>query len=311
MKLTINDFDGYSEDCTTIKKIKSWIEEKGGTFDMAEMLLVFDKAHYNLKSEIVRYINSEHLQKYLEEFILGENQSNKFWKDILESKEIIDFKAKEFGSMLNAEQLIDRKKQLEAFYKSKLYWLEKEIEKYKDFKDFNELLQQNVELKNGYNYKDGTVLQVLNYFFNQSFQPQSYAITNTVMRSVLYNLCMVAKFDENDFLELMKNFNFSYWGAGSIESFYTTMINSGNNSAWKSFEKALDRYPFIIKNKRMHEGIKFKVAEDNKWVYYRCTGWNEDKKIKFVVENEKKQKRFSFDNKEFKAFFKDKKVIEL
>jgi hypothetical protein len=119
---------------------------------------------------------------------------------------------------------------------------------------------------------------------------------------------MVANFDENDFLELMKNFNFSYWGAGSIESFYTTMISSGNNSAWKSFEKALDRIPFIIKYKRMYEGIKFRVAEDNKWVYYRCTGWKEDKKIKFVVENEKKQKWFSFDNKEFKAFFKDKKI---
>jgi hypothetical protein len=86
MKLTINDFDGYSEDCTTIKNIKYWIEEKGGTFDMAEMLLVFDKSHYDLKSEIVRYINSEHLQKYLEEFVLGKSQSNKFWKNILNSK---------------------------------------------------------------------------------------------------------------------------------------------------------------------------------------------------------------------------------
>ena len=58
----------------------------------------------------------------------------------------------------------------------------------------------------------------------------------------------------------------------------------------------------------MYLFLTFRVAEDNKWISYRCTGWNNVKKIKFVIDKEEKQKRFAFDNKEFKAFFKGKKI---
>lgn len=307
MILTINDFDGYNKDCSTIKKIKSWIEDKGGSFDMKEMLSVFEKEHYSFKSEVIRYINAQHLNQYLQEFIL-EDEPFQFWHKIVELKKDIEEKSKRFGSILQANELIKKEEELEREYKNKNYSLDKEIEKYKDFNNMEELLKLNQELKNGHNYKEGTVLQVLNYFFTQSFQPQPYLTTNHIMQSVLYNLCTVAKFDEDDFSELMKKFNFGYWGSNSIESFYGTMIVSGNNSAWKSFEKALERTPFILKSRRMYEGITFRVAEDNKWISYRCTGWNDIKKIKFVIDKEEKQKRFAFDNKEFKAFFKDKKI---
>lgn len=220
----------------------------------------------------------------------------------------LDSAYKRFEGVENIDDLLNHKQKLDFDYQIKHRELDKEIEKYKDFSNFEELLELNQNLKNGWGYKQGTVIQVLNYFFSQSFQPQSYTTTNSVMQSVLYNLCAVAKFDEDDFTEVRKNFNFGYWGSNHIESFYATAIRSGNSSAWKSIEKALNRTPFILKSKRMYEGVTFQVAEDNKWVKYRCTGWNDSNKIKFIVENPDGQKRLSFNNKEFKTYFKNKQI---
>jgi hypothetical protein len=307
MILTISDFDGYDKDCPTIKKIKSWIEGKGGSFDMQEMLSIFEKDHYSFKSEVIRYINSQHLNQYLQKFIL-QDEPFQFWHEILRFKKNIEERSEKFGSILDANELLKKEERLESDYERKNRLLDQQIEKYKDFNNMEELLELNQKLKKGYDYRKGTVVQVLNYFFSQSFHSQSYVTTNDVMQSVLHNLCGVATFDEDDFLEIIKNFNFEYWGSRYLESFYATMIVAGNNSAWKSFEKAIGRTPFILKNKRMYEGIAFRVVENNKWIYYRCTGWNADKKLKLVTDKDEKQKRFSFENKEFKAFFKDKKI---
>ena len=307
MKLTINDFEGYDNSCETIKKIKLWIENKGGSFDMKELISEFEKEHYSFKTEVIRYIKPDYLKEYLDEFFVDSSNKN-LWLELVYIKKTIERKAQEFGGVLLTEELLKKKYELEREYENKNFYLNKEIEKYKGFNNMEELLELNQKLKTGYNYKEGTVLQVLNYFFNQSFQFQSYQTTNSVMQSVLYNLCQVAVFDEDDFSELMRDFNFGLWGGNLIESFYRSMVLSNNNSAWKSFEKALSRTPFLLKNKRMYEGMTFRLAENNKWIYYRCTGWNNDKKIKFVTDKTEKQNRFSFDNKEFRAFFKDKKI---
>jgi hypothetical protein len=306
MELTINDFEGYNNDCSDIKKIKSWIEEKGGTFLASELLDAFSKGFYRFDEKVVQHLKPNLIKQFVVDVLKIDVES--LIIGLQNKSERLDVLYKRFEGVDNIEELLSYKQKLESEYKSKHYWLDKEIEKYKGFKNFDDLLDQNLNLKSGYNYKEGTVLQVLNYFFTQSFQPQSYLTTNQVMYSVLHNLCTVAKFEEEDFTELKKKFNFGYWGGNAIESFYRTMIISSNNSAWKSFEKALERTPFILKNRRMYEGIEFRVAENNKWTYYRCTGWNDNKKIKFVIDKEEKQRRFAFDNKEFKAFFKDKKI---
>ena len=68
MKLTINDFEGYDNSCETIKKIKLWIENKGGSFDMKELISEFEKEHYSFKTEVIRYIKPDYLKEYLDEF---------------------------------------------------------------------------------------------------------------------------------------------------------------------------------------------------------------------------------------------------
>ena len=146
--------------------------------------------------------------------------------------------------------------------------------------------------------------------FEQSFQSESYLTTNSVMQRTMEILLEVARFEEDEFSEIMKRFKFGYWGLNSIEHYYRTAINSQNNTAWKSIEKAIDRKPFILKGKRMHYGKTIEIAVDGKWVTFRCTGWNDTKKIKFVTETEK-QKRYSFDLKEFKEFFKDQEFRNL
>jgi arsenate reductase-like glutaredoxin family protein len=306
MKLTINDFKGYNNDCSTIKKIKVWIEEKGGEFTATELIDTFRGEHYDFEREVIKYLKSNLIKTYINdvlkidvEMVLVELEQ-KSWD--------LECKYKRFEGVDNIEELLSYKQKLESEYQSKYRELAKEIEKYKGFENFDDLLQQNQNLKNGWNYKQGTVIQVLNYFFKQSFQSQSYLTTNSLMYNTLNSLCSVAFFNEDDFSEIIKNFNFSYWGGNHIERFYATAIVSDNNSAWKSIEKLLNRTPFILKNKRMYEGITFNVIQDDKRVKYRCTGWNDAGKIKFVTENTDNQKRMSFDNKEFKAYFKTIKI---
>lgn len=301
MKLTAKDFEGYNENCQLVKKIKIWIQEQGGSFEIKDLIDEFEEDYKQLKQDIILYIKSEHLDHFLNEFIFKGDRF--FIKELLYTKRKIEEKVEKFGSVKTVEELLEKERQL--YFKEKS--LNKEIEKYQGFSNFQELLQLNQELKKGYNYKKGTVLQVLNYFYEQSID-KSYITINHVMDSVLRELCAVASFEENDFTEIIGRFKFSFWGFRSLEYYYRIMIENRNNSAWKSFEKAINRSPFILKNKRMFEGIQIEVKEENKRTLYRCTGFNEKNKIKFVIDEKDKQKRFSFDNKEFKSFFKDKKV---
>lgn len=306
MQLTINDFEGYNNDCEDIQKIKSWIDTKGGFFTAEELLEAFSKRHYEFEKSVLRHLKPHLTKQFVTDVLKWDIKE--FFFELQEKLKRLDASYKKFEGVENIDELLSYKAKIEFEYQSKHKTLDREIEKYKDFKNFNELLELNQNLKNGWGYKQGTVIQVLNYFFEQSFQTQSYLTTNNVMQSVLYDLCKVAKFDEDDFIELRKKFNFDYWGHNQIECFYACSISYNNNSAWKSIEKSLDRNPFILKNRRMYEGVRIRVAEDNKWVDYRCTGWNDAKKIKFVIDNENSQKRLSFDNKEFKSYFKDKKI---
>lgn len=305
MNLTINDFEGYNNDCSVILKIKSWIENKGGNFTAYELLETFSKKHYEFEKQVVKYLKPHLIKQFVTDVLKKDIEF--LFLDLEDKSKILENNYKRFKGVENIEELLSYKQKLESEYQSKHYILDKELEKYKDFKNFQELLEQNQNLKTGWNYKQGTVIQVLNYFFHQSFQSQSYITTNSLMQNVLYNLLSVADFKEDDFSEIMKNFNFRYWGGNSIEGFYASSIINGNNSAWKSIEKALNRTPFILKNKRVYERFSFIVIEDNKQIKYRCTGWNDAKKIKFITETDS-QKRYSFDNKEFKAFFKDKTI---
>lgn len=314
MKLKIEDFTGYPETCSTVKAMKLHVSAlPGQQFDPIEFMKTFYNV-YDLGNQMFKYLNDEKKQEFIK-YISMEIEKPQFVFGLIKSREEMLEKAKRFGSLEDAEKFNERVEKLERNYQEKLGAVERYkkemILKYADFKDFEELVELKESLKNNYDMAQGTVLQVMNYFWGKCSN-ESYLTKNEVMRSVFYNLICVGSFDIDDFKKVSENFLMSYWG-GNYEHFYSYAIRSNNSSAWKSFEKWFDREPFILKSKRMYEGIKFKYPceKENKWKFFRCTGWNDKKEIKFVTEEEPTQRRFSFTKNEMKAFFKEvEKKIE-
>src|SRR5690606_16363788 len=287
MKLTVNDFYGYMETCQTIIQIKEWIESIGGQFTYNELIEKFPFIEKHHRDNFLKYLKPDRADEFFDNFLKTET---------IERYE----ESKQFLEVL-------KRKQSEMDYEIKRN--NKEAERLLLFEDRSKLVNELEFLKGFYErtINESKVLFVLQTMFDFSFKEQSYQTTNSIMYSTLSNLLEVAKFRETDFKDIMKKYNFGYWGGNHVESFYATAIVSNNNSAWKSIESAIERQPFIVKGKRVYERFIFKIKEDK--LKLRCTGFTENKKVKFVSENTEKQKRFQFDNKEFKDFIKNKTII--
>ncbi len=77
-------------------------------------------------------------------------------------------------------------------------------------KKSNLILAEAKEISKKINRTTGSVLQTLQYLFDESFQSESYRTTNSVMHEFLSSLCKVARFEETDFTNITKHFNFGY-----------------------------------------------------------------------------------------------------
>jgi hypothetical protein len=284
MKFVKENFSGYNENCETIRAIKSLIQEREFTFEEINHL------PYVTTDDFIKYLKPEFIGPFLKH-LFGNDYFDKKYSEI---KGILY----ELNAKLQKADYYERK-----FKNRYLHLLDKENLK---------ILDKNIWLEKRWNYEfdKGEAFRFLEIIWHQSFQTESYLTTNTVMYQGFNIALETFRFEDDEFLKIMKNFNFNYWGATSIESFYANAIKSKNSSAWKSIEKAIDRKPFILKNKRMYEGRTFEMKSEKKLIKFRCTGWNDTNKIKFVTETEK-QKRYSFDLKEFKEFFKDQEFRNL
>lgn len=279
---TIYDFSGYNENCSQIKAIIEWADNKSFTY--SDLKLHFPFVDY---SRFVKYLVVNKKERFFEDFL-----KTAYYEDLQEAKQLIAELKTELKSAKISSDRAEKEKDRLRLFESKEN-LTNELIFLQDWK------QKQLD--------KSKVIDVLEYFFNQSFKPQSYRTTNSIMYRVLTALIEVADFKINDFLEITKKFNFGYWGGNCIESFYASSIISNNNSAWKSIEFYLKRTPFIINGKRCYESFSF--TDKNSRVLYRCTGFNEAGNIKFVYDENGKQKRLSFTNKAFKDFAKPLRLM--
>mgnify|MGYP000309565468 CR=1 FL=1 len=280
-KYNINDFRDLSEYCTSVKKMKEYYGNKSFTFE--DISTKFDIV---TKHNFIKHLNPNRIQEFFDSHIKTD-----CLKDYEVIKKMIPELISQTGSAKFHKELLKRQTERLSIFDTKED-LVNEIDLLKTWKQ-NRL-------------NESQVLYTLEYFFKQSFQYQSYETTNHIMYRVLCSLLAVCSFSEDDFSNITQKFNFGYWGGNYIESFYAEAVINRNISAWKSIEKYLNRKPFIIKSKRMYEGATF--YDKNECIEYRCTGWNDKGKIKFVYNKNEKQKRLSFDNKEFRTFFKNKNI---
>lgn len=291
MKFVVSDFSDYPEHCKTVHDILEFVKDREFTFDEVHNfapIVTLDRFIHSLRVDL----HKDFLKSYFTPEYVQKNRG--VLNDIIET----------------LERKISRYEYHKNEYKKRFEYLTANEENLK-LLDQNILLNDNLE-----NDKNkGEAFRLLETIWQQSFQSESYVTTNSVMYRGLCIALETFKFQEDEFEKIRRNFNFGYWGGNSIESFYACAIQSNNNTAWKSIEKAINRKPFILKNKRMYEGKTFTIAFEEKWTVFRCTGWNEEGNIKFVyntLNNGKEiQKRISFNLKEFKSFFRMKKIREI
>jgi len=288
MKFTPEHFDGYNEHCQTIKEIKEFIGDREFTFEELS-----SKFKIVTVVSFFKYLKEEYQEQFL-------NESGK--EHIKYHFDEIDDLIRDLKSMKSSAKY--EKDKYENLYKVVAPYQNADENLIKDLVMF----RHQEEVRNA----RSQVINTLRYVFDESYQAQSYLTTNNVMYRTLSVLLEVANFREDDFAEIEKQFNFEYWGLNSREQFYATAIIFRNRSAWKSIEKHLNRKPFLLNGKRIYEGAKWEAHQDNRRIFYRCTGWNSDGKVKFLTDTScttEKQKRYSKTNEEFKDFFKEIKII--
>lgn len=292
MKFTTDDFIDYPLSCNVVQDILEYVKDREFTF---EELNEFRPQWVNI-NRFPQYLKPEKLKPFIEYY------SDKFYKQNHNDLS---------GLIKKLEERISGYKYEENKFKERFQYLINDEENIKVL-DKNLFLEKRLEKI----LTKGNAVTVLEVIFSNSYKSQSYLTTNNALQRALYILTEVAIFKEDEFSEIMKNFNFDYWGINIIESFYSNSILAGNNSAWKSIEKALNKKPFILQGKRIYEGKTFQMFIAERIVInLRCTGWNNEGKIKFVYDTLEKdksvQKQLSFDLKEFKEYFKDKKFRDL
>lgn len=134
-----------------------------------------------------------------------------------------------------------------------------------------------------------------------------------VMNKILYCILASDVFGEDDYGELYKVMQKRIQWHCDKEYHYRVAIENRNNTAWKSIEKFNNRKPYIFSGKRMYEGFKFKTRDGQCVNYIKCTGWNDDGKIKFIVSPGREIKlscsRYRFTHEEFNNFFKSHTLL--
>lgn len=133
---------------------------------------------------------------------------------------------------------------------------------------------------------------------------------DSMIHQVLCSLLESKEFKEGEYVELRNVLRKDYSYHRDIELHYGIAVLNGNRTLWKQIEAYLNRKPFIIDNKRCYLGYEFRL-ETEPIKEFRCTGWNDEGKIKFVVtdRNTYQKTLLKFTNAEFKEYFKDKKII--
>jgi hypothetical protein len=154
-----------------------------------------------------------------------------------------------------------------------------------------------------------TPARVYEYFrFQHKFT--SDRIYSKSMYDILESILATRKFEENDYVELRKSLRGISIPHHDAEEHYATAVRSNNSSLWKQIESYLERKPFIIDKKRCYQGFSFQLSEKEN---YRCTGWNEMGRIKFIQSSDRRgevdRKLLNFNREEFMVHFKDKKII--
>ena len=155
------------------------------------------------------------------------------------------------------------------------------------------------------NTKQSTVMQIMSLAWH-SYKWNSWAMTNHSLNQLLSSLISLnVPFEDDDFKNIYESFSGHYWfGVSSNgnymgENFYSQAIHY-NSSACLSFEKWVNRKPFLIKNHRLGEGTELIY----KGLYCRVSGFSKETKRIYLVGyktgmKEGKRNLFNFDNKEF------------
>lgn len=142
---------------------------------------------------------------------------------------------------------------------------------------------------------------------------KSFKMLNDIMSQTLeIAIKSGMEFYPDDFKMFSKKMSSGYWigtsynGKTQGERFYEKAIRYSNSSAYKSFEKWINRTPFLHDHYRAFEGSYYKDHEYR----YRVTGFDRNGKIYLVsydlndIEEKGNKKLYNFDNKEWLIFRK-------
>lgn len=122
--------------------------------------------------------------------------------------------------------------------------------------------------------RDSQAIQLLDLVWRSvnSALPHSWTRVNGSMRQALFlALTSGMEFADDDFAVMSSRFNSGRWLGCDIESFYRIAVELGDSRAWKAFEKANGRKPFILDGTRMFVGREFEWRGDR----VKCTSFRD------------------------------------
>lgn len=165
-----------------------------------------------------------------------------------------------------------------------------------------------------YEIKDKSkALEIIERVWHYENSTSYLQLNNLMQKAMQLTIEMNLKFNKEDFDYIFNTKRGSRWfgvsrnGRTQGENFYSLACKI-NNSAAISFEYWAKRKPFILNEKKLHEGSLVFYGG----MLWRVTGFcDEDKKIFLVLQKKQKatgsKKLLQFDNKEFlseRAYFK-------
>ncbi len=107
----------------------------------------------------------------------------------------------------------------------------------------------------------------------------SWARYNTALRDAL-RLAITAglTFHEGDFKFMAESLQTGYWIGADTEDLYRLMVECGNRSAWKAYEK-YHRPAFIFRGKRLYVGapVRWPDVKTGEIVEVKVTSFTRDK----------------------------------
>ena len=146
-------------------------------------------------------------------------------------------------------------------------------------------------------------------YFKQQENFTSDAKYRDSMYAVLDLVLSTRKFGQGDYVELRAELSSSLSRPHlDGEAHYRAAVVSNNRTAWREIEAYLGRKPYIISEKRIYEWFEFETEDG----YFRCTQFQEGC-VRLVKSADRTfyngRKLLKFNHKEFKEYFKNKKIL--